>query len=168
MIPLLKFLSCNFRVVAGRYIPIDQSRNEYRHYGTQCLGELILNAEEVLYMFDPSFSTKDRGITMYIELKNGGFNLFRFRDRTDKYFVYTKTADFNRKKILPMATTEVVGKDDVLVDRLNFFHQKPVLFCVSSHNQTSFLKITELEKLSLAVDKSMCKSSQCMKARTLC
>lgn len=119
-------------------------------------------------MFDPGVLIKDKGIAMYIELKNSGFNLFRFRDRTDKYFVYAKTADFNRKKVLPMATAEVVGKNDVLVDRLDFFHQKPVLFCVSSHIQTSFLKVTGLGHLSLVADKSMCKSTPCTKTGPLC
>eukprot|EP00866_Antonospora_locustae_P001186 jgi/Antlo1/1186/1092 len=168
MTPFLKFLSQNFRAQAGRYVPIDQSHNEYRHYGTQCLGELVLNAEEVLYMFEPGFSTNDKGVAMYVELKNSGFNLFRFRDRTDKYFVYAKTADFNRKKALPMATAEVVGKNDILVDRLDFFHQKPVLFCVSSRSQMSFLKVSELGRLSLAADKNMYKSTSCTKIRSPC
>lgn len=119
-------------------------------------------------MFDPGLRTKDRGVAMYVELKNCGFNLFRFRDRTDKYFVYAKTADFNRKKALPMATAEVVGKNDVLVDRLDFFHKRPQLFCVSSSSQTSFLKVTELGCLSLAADKSMCKSTPCTKTRPPC
>ncbi|MCZ6913666.1 MAG: hypothetical protein O7C59_03725 [Rickettsia endosymbiont of Ixodes persulcatus] len=123
----LEFIS-DFRIESGRYIPINSSRNEYRHYGTQTPIGLILNEEEICYLFNPDFEASERGILLYISLKNDGFNVFRFQDQTDKYFVYIKTTDFNKKKVLPVATSELVSKNDKIIAKLNFFHKKPILF----------------------------------------
>lgn len=159
MASLLEFL-LKFRAEDGRYVPLDPSCNKYRHYGTEHPRGVVLNKEEVLYLFDPSFKTSNKHMVMYQMLKSEGFNLFRFDDRTDKYFIYIRTANFNRKKALPIATVDLVSKNEDFCGRLSFFHNKPALFCVRSSYEVSFIQVTSVEKLSLACDKKMYKKKR--------
>lgn len=156
MTSFLAFLA-GFKIVDGRYAPADSCHNRYRHYGTQCPA-LVLNYEEVLHLFDPDVVVSNRGAVMYFKLKNSGLNAFRFEDRTDKYFVYVKTAEFNRKKALPAATSEIVGKNDEVAPKLGFFEGRPQLFCVCSGDQMSFVKIAQITELSRACDRDFYKN----------
>ncbi|KAG0436238.1 hypothetical protein DMUE_4322 [Dictyocoela muelleri] len=172
---MLAWLYYNFKKIdKNNYTPL-KITNEYRHYGIKHKNTIIININELIYLYYKNFkqnidqnvfiktysylSESPKNLYPYFLLKTKGFNVLDNK-------IYKTRQDFNRLKDIQLGIIRYVNRDENFNESINEYNeylinyqrhnnnQKYMIFDVNDNKSTvNFIKSPVNDNKSTGIDK---------------